>query len=250
MKEKAFTLAEVLITLGIIGVVAALTMPSLIAKYQEKVTITKLKKVYSVLSQVFQSAVVDNGNLDDWGFGTTSYDPAGGIVLTNHILPYLKVSKNCGTATGCYFNGYPRFLNGQQDGNNYNTDTRRVKIILDDGTLVVLATYYTTTTAANDPLYSASAATITVDINGSAPPNTWGKDLFGFFVINNGRVVPWGAPERENVVNDWYSFSTGCAAPSTARYGQMCGGWVLYNGNMDYLRCPTQLSWNGKTKCN
>ncbi len=42
--RKGFTLAEVLITLGIIGIVAALTLPSLIQKYQEKVTLERLKK--------------------------------------------------------------------------------------------------------------------------------------------------------------------------------------------------------------
>ena len=50
MKKRAFTLAEVLITLGIIGVVAALTLPSLISNYQKKVTAAKLKQTYSILS--------------------------------------------------------------------------------------------------------------------------------------------------------------------------------------------------------
>ena len=49
--KNGFTLAEVLITLGVIGIVAALTMPSLIANYQKQVTISKLKKIYSILGQ-------------------------------------------------------------------------------------------------------------------------------------------------------------------------------------------------------
>lgn len=48
-KKKAFTLAEVLITLGIIGVVAALTMPSLMSNYRRKVAETQLKQTYSIL---------------------------------------------------------------------------------------------------------------------------------------------------------------------------------------------------------
>lgn len=51
--KYGFTLAEVLITLGIIGVVAAMTMPSLIASHKEKETVSKLKKVYSTLSNAF-----------------------------------------------------------------------------------------------------------------------------------------------------------------------------------------------------
>lgn len=48
--KKAFTLAEVLITLGIIGVVASMTMPSLISKYQERVFVERLKQTYSIFS--------------------------------------------------------------------------------------------------------------------------------------------------------------------------------------------------------
>lgn len=52
--KKAFTLAEVLITLGIIGVIAALTLPGLIQGYRKKVTETALKKAYSQLSQALE----------------------------------------------------------------------------------------------------------------------------------------------------------------------------------------------------
>ena len=56
MKNRAFTLAEVLITLGIIGVVAAMTLPTVVNKYKEKETVTKLKKFYSIISQSYLSA--------------------------------------------------------------------------------------------------------------------------------------------------------------------------------------------------
>lgn len=64
-KKSAFTLAEVLITLGIIGVVAAMTIPTLLAKYQEKQTVTKLKQTYSILSQAIRSVQEDVGTPDD-----------------------------------------------------------------------------------------------------------------------------------------------------------------------------------------
>ena len=61
LKEKfAFTLAEVLITLGIIGIVSAMTIPTLINNYQKKVTVAKLQKVHAVLNQIARMAVVDN----------------------------------------------------------------------------------------------------------------------------------------------------------------------------------------------
>ena len=63
-KKSAFTLAEVLITLGIIGIVAALTLPTVIQNYQKQATVTKLKKAYSMLGQVAQKSIADNGAID------------------------------------------------------------------------------------------------------------------------------------------------------------------------------------------
>lgn len=65
--KKGFTLAEVLITLGIIGVVAALTMPVLMANYKKQQTVTQLKKVYSALQQSVQISQVKYGDIVDWG---------------------------------------------------------------------------------------------------------------------------------------------------------------------------------------
>ena len=60
-RKAAFTMAEVLITLGIIGIVAAMTLPSLIGKWQKKVTIANLKKSYTILSQLVLRSQEDNG---------------------------------------------------------------------------------------------------------------------------------------------------------------------------------------------
>lgn len=64
--KKAFTLAEVLITLGIIGVVAAMTLPALVGNYKKKVTVTRLKKFYSTMQQAIQLAEKDYGDIEYW----------------------------------------------------------------------------------------------------------------------------------------------------------------------------------------
>lgn len=66
VRKCAFTLAEVLITLGIIGVVAAMTLPALMGKYRENVTMTKLKKFYSTMAQAQLRSIADNGEVDGW----------------------------------------------------------------------------------------------------------------------------------------------------------------------------------------
>ena len=79
-RKGAFTLAEVLITLGIIGVVAALTLPSLIQKYQDQVLENQLKKMYSTLSQGVQKAMADDGvsNFSDTELCQACKSPGGG----------------------------------------------------------------------------------------------------------------------------------------------------------------------------
>ena len=64
--KKGFTLAEVLITLGIIGIVAALTIPTLIAKHQKQVFATQLKKSYSSIGQALQMAQLEYGDMSGW----------------------------------------------------------------------------------------------------------------------------------------------------------------------------------------
>lgn len=66
MCKKAFTLAEVLITLGIIGVVAALTLPTLMANYRKHVVVTKLQKIYSVMNQAINMSNAEYGDVSGW----------------------------------------------------------------------------------------------------------------------------------------------------------------------------------------
>ena len=66
LKRPAFTLAEVLITLGIIGVVAAMTIPTLMANHRKKVVETKLEKIYSVMNQAINLTNAEYGDVTNW----------------------------------------------------------------------------------------------------------------------------------------------------------------------------------------
>ncbi len=65
-KKNGFTLAEVLITLGVIGVVAALTLPSVISKFQNQAYIAALKKAYATVQNAHLRVVEENGEPKDW----------------------------------------------------------------------------------------------------------------------------------------------------------------------------------------
>ena len=103
-KKFAFTLAEVLITLGIIGVVAALTMPILINNHQKQTFVTRGKWFYSFMSQALQRAEVDNGAMSNWTVDGNNADTDVSMqFFNNYIKNYIKYSdiKPCpSTITG------------------------------------------------------------------------------------------------------------------------------------------------------
>ena len=94
LKKCAFTLAEVLITLGIIGVVAAITIPSLVTNYQKHVVETKLAKFNSTMNQAMRLSMVDNGDPDGWLERNHNYSyPETVEFMNTYFLPYIKYIK-------------------------------------------------------------------------------------------------------------------------------------------------------------
>ena len=90
-KKAAFTLAEVLITLGIIGVVAAMTLPTLIANYQKKVVETRLISFYSKINQAYRMSYAENGDTVDWITSDKNYSYDEMVKwLEQYIFPYMK----------------------------------------------------------------------------------------------------------------------------------------------------------------
>jgi prepilin-type N-terminal cleavage/methylation domain-containing protein len=87
---NGFTLAEVLITLGIIGVIAAITIPNLISQYKKEAQVTALKKFYSEFSQVLQRTKTDTGCSDSecMGFAGASYGCTARIIESNWKMDY------------------------------------------------------------------------------------------------------------------------------------------------------------------
>ena len=96
-RRVAFTLAEVLITLGIIGVVASLTLPSVITNYQKKRTVNKLKSTYSILCNAIQMAKVDYGDdINQWELPDGIDKKASSDYFSEkYLIPYLKIAKDC-----------------------------------------------------------------------------------------------------------------------------------------------------------
>ncbi len=91
-KKTAFTLAEVLITIGIIGVVSAITMPILVQNHKKSVVANKLKKASSTLMQAYNMSLIDYGDGEREGFEPNNPDTALEM-FNKYYVPYIKFLK-------------------------------------------------------------------------------------------------------------------------------------------------------------
>lgn len=248
-----FTLAEILIVLSIIGLVAEATIPILVQETKQKVAVTRLKKSYSLLNQAFLLTTIENGPPQDWGAKGLEIDPETGIaygslegmvVLMEKFAPQLKVVKKCSgalTDNACESLRY-KVLGGAP--NPYPTQlTKVVELTLIDGSTVNFTSW--TEKCNNNALGKSDVCgSITVDINGAGKPNQYGIDFFAFYLTRTG-VVPWGI-KHDGASN---KFNVKCKHKgNNYENGLACTAWVIENENMDYLKCDG-LSWEGKRRC-
>jgi len=229
----AFTLAEVLITLGIIGVVAAMTMPSLITAKQEKATISTIKKNYSIFANALLMAQNDNGELYTWGI---TKDADGLNLVSSNLKPYLKIIEDCGVGekSDCApgDNGKFKDLTGRKRTEDFSSSDY-YSFRLNDGTAVAIQLK----TKAECISSESSCMNFYIDTNGKKYPNTLGKDIFYFAGYGNGKLRAAGIDHSPS--------ETGWAAQE----GWFTTAWAMYKENLDYLRCPDKLEWNGKSTC-
>ena len=229
----AFTLAEVLITLGIIGVVAAMTMPSLITAKQEKATISIIKKNYSIFANALLMAQNDNGELYTWGI---TKDADGLNLVSSKLKPYLKIIEDCGVGekSDCApgDNGKFKDLTGRKRTEDFSSSDY-YSFRLNDGTAVAIQLK----TKAECISSESSCMNFYIDTNGKKYPNTLGKDIFYFDGYGNGKLRAAGIDHSPS--------ETGWAAQE----GWFTTAWAMYKENLDYLRCPDKLEWNGKSTC-
>lgn len=140
-----FTVAEVLITLGIIGVVAAMTLPSLIGNYRKHIVATRLKTSYSILSQAIIRSIASNNEYTDWDFPPASENSKDW--LNKYITPYIEVLEI-----------------GISDEYTPEYEKKVTYIKLKNGTVICL--------------HVGTYVDFIIDINGSKKPNKQGYDQF------------------------------------------------------------------------
>ena len=231
-KTIAFTLAETLIVMGIIGVVAALTLPNLNSSTGEKEKVAKLQKIYSNLQDALGRAEAVYGPYEEW-FINDGEDMDKITKRTfDRITEFLKYSKNCTISNNCNFT----FDSTNSDGDNVRNS--KYVIFLQDGATVGFSTFWTSH-------YNRYITDIYVDIDGNKGANEECKDYFKFNIRGDSKKLTHGI----GLVRDNSTF--------TGYDSFWCATWIIVNGNMDYLKlgsdgkCPDgqYLQFGVKTSC-
>ncbi len=246
--KVAFTLAEVLITLGIIGVVAAMTLPTLIANYQKKETVVRLQKIYSQLNQVIKLAEAEHGSIDSWNYANmgSNINEIKEYFLNNYIIKHMKILKKCDSSniSECIT---PKIMD--LNGKLMYEPSTKIGIFTQDG-YGILFWFGGINTSDNTSTYSPHVHFF-VDINGPKNgENRLGKDIFmisAFFgpqlAQEDNGTTSETRPKRSGVYlygNGWQPELTrdellttsygGCNKTIPTYGGAMCGALIQRDG--------------------
>ena len=191
-KKFAFTLAEVLIVISIVGIVAELTIPTLYSNFQKQETITNLKKQYTSLAQAVKLSETDNGNVSTWDWGIANDTASIRASFDTYWAPYLKILKYCNSYVDCgYKSNYYKNLSKIPNGFNIYYPVSRTTVVLADGAILIVSGYISDTQVLKSAI---------IDINGAKKPNTFGKDVFWFDLDKDMGLVPKGYNDTEDII--------------------------------------------------
>jgi len=206
--KRGFTLSEVLITLGIVGIVAVLTVPSVMKNYQNRLYTSQLQKVYSQISDATQ-AIMNDEHVDNF------YETSG---IGDSVCSD-TAQRECSSGAGYFLGKYFKVLrkNCSADNTCATTDANTYKSLL--GTAiggmygycvqtVSGATICAVHNSAVDGDTSRPCTSLTVDVNGLAQPNVAGRDIFSIDIHDNGSLS---------------DYSSGCKTGETGASAAVCG---------------------------
>lgn len=232
IKLRAFTMAEVLITLGIIGIVAAMTLPSLIGNYQKKQTAIQLKKFYSIMQQAIATSELQNGEVKYWNFkigGNKNTE----IFANTYLTPYLKIIKTY-MPEDFPADIHYKCVNGKNCDSYGEVKNNNPKLVLADGNMILATDYFEAKDINNNTI---SAINIIVDINGFKKPNQYGRDVFAFSIQPDFGFVPAGVGytsamqgAQQAYSRDWFLTGGQERGCNRKQNGFYCAGLIMTDG--------------------
>ena len=209
---NAFTLAEVLVTLVLIGVVAALTIPHAQMYVRETQYVNRLKKFYSIANQAFRHRMAQDGVTDiaqSSIIASINGDSTAGGDQDNFTTEMMKLFRVNSFFNGGSYPGNTSYKTVQKDEDNEIWTNNDYTLVLVDGTVMHMDinSYGIDGADPHDIKFSGGKlykvyGTIEVDINGDNEPNRWGRDYYRFVLGQDGFIYPFGG-------KDYQIFETG-----------------------------------------
>ena len=178
MKFKGFTLAEVLVTIGIVGVVATMTIPVIAQKYRTSEYTAGIQKAFNTLSTGMETYMVQN-NVDLLSKTNFINDPVDELRKVIRVVQGGSYEYS-GDYNLVGLNNHSYFIYDVLPGNKQS-------MTLSDGSFIIFSS---PRIDRNESSSSAIAIYLSVDVNGRKKPNQAGRDIFYFYIRNDGRVVP------------------------------------------------------------
>lgn len=188
-KLFAFTLAEVLITLGIIGVVAAMTIPILMSKYQEKVYKAQYKQIFSELNQAMKSLE------DDEKLPALTCASFANACFRDLFATKIKVANECFSAAPNDCQKRSTYLNGKTLYAEINTNESWPMFTTLKGYSVKFRYHFKDCATVDESVWDSeehgilrNCGWVQVDTNGTSGPNVVGKDIFFLSLMQDGFI--------------------------------------------------------------
>lgn len=222
MIKRAFTMAEVLITLGILGVVIAMTLPGVIEGYQKAETINRLKKAYSVIAQAIELSEVHNESVKYWNFNQSNAD-----FFNQYLKPHFATINETKYGKISAEIKYSR-PNGSIEDNFTPFNSNALVVSTVDGMTFYFSSYI-----------NANYKGIVVDLNGYKKPNRFGRDLFMFSISPEYGLVPYGYKGTCDMGNAYDTFDReylksarryGCSKQAGETNGAFCSALIITDG--------------------
>ncbi len=171
--KKSFTLAEVLITLVVIGIIAAITVPTIMANHKKTETAAKLKKFYSTFVNAVKLAEIEHGIPNEsWEWKRCSDKESCMYVFNNYLanhFSYSKITYGSDVYSTIGFVEEPVFA-----------------VYLNDGTIMSCS--------------GSESNIFYIDVNGEKGPNQAGRDIFGFYIGSSTEIVIEEDISRDEII--------------------------------------------------
>ena len=210
MKKIGFTLAEILITLAIAGVVAALAIPSLVTKASRQAEASRLSSIITDLENAFGNVMTDADTDDIF---------EDGVLTSGNLRKYLNYKRSGSDLPSmgyAYYNPIDKIGGWKSNADKHDTCSTMTAYTLNNNAVVCLCDDISTCSGGDICTTEKRGKRVIIDTNGAGSNNRSGRDVFDFALGTSGKLYPRGSQNYQ------YLMHSSEAAPDCSSEGKGC----------------------------